>query len=58
MRALRHQTSTYGNDEYENGEKVYFKRKDFKVWKGPGVVMGKDSISKVWLKSLLYASIS
>ena len=29
MRALRHQTSTYGNDEYENGEKVYFKRKDF-----------------------------
>ena len=28
-RALRHQVRTYVDDEYDNGDKVYFKRKDF-----------------------------
>ena len=41
-RALRHQIRTYADEIYENGDKIYFKRKSFKGWKGPGIVIGKD----------------
>ena len=41
-RALRHQVRTYADENYENGEQVYFKRKNYKGWKGPSVVLGKD----------------
>ena len=41
-RALRHQVRTYAYDECDNGDKVYFKRKHFKGWKGASVEMEKD----------------
>ena len=41
-RALRHNIRTYANGTYQNGESVYYRRKNFKGWKGPGVVLGKD----------------
>ena len=41
-RALRHKVRTYANVKYSNGDKVYYKRKNFKGWKGPGVVLGQD----------------
>ena len=44
-RALRHQVRTYADEVYENGEKVYYKRKDHKGWKGPGIVLGRVHIS-------------
>ena len=34
--ALRHQTRTYADEVYANGEKVFFKRRKTKNWKGPG----------------------
>lgn len=40
-RALRRQTRQSGN-QYQNGDKVYYKRPDCKEWKGPGVVIGQD----------------
>ena len=47
-RALRHNTRTYSNVIFENGDKVFFKRKQFKGWKGPGTVLGKDGIDQAW----------
>lgn len=41
-RALRHKVRSYANVKYGNGDKVYYKRKSFKGWKGPGVVLGQD----------------
>ena len=41
-RALRHKVRSYANVKYSNGDKVYYKRKNFKGWKGPGVVLGQD----------------
>jgi transposase InsO family protein len=41
-RALRHNIRTYANETYESGDKVYYRRKGYKGWKGPGVVIGKD----------------
>ena len=40
-RALRHPVRTYSEQIYEPGEKVYYKRKDYKGWKGPAKVLGK-----------------
>ena len=40
--ALRHKTRTYADENYEIGEKVFYRRKNFKGWKGPAVVLGKD----------------
>lgn len=41
-RALRHKVRTYSNVVYKNGDKVYYKRKQYKGWKGPATVLGKD----------------
>ncbi|XP_057305251.1 uncharacterized protein LOC130642182 [Hydractinia symbiolongicarpus] len=41
-RALRHNVRTYSDETYLNGEKVFYKRKNTKGWKGPGVVLGQD----------------
>ena len=41
-RALRHNVRTYADERYCNGDKVYYRRKNFKGWKGPGVVLGQD----------------
>jgi hypothetical protein len=41
-RASRHQTRTYADEVYANGEKVFFKRRKTKNWKGPGRVIGTD----------------
>lgn len=39
---MKHQVRTYSDEVYQNGDKVYYKRKDYKGWKGPGIVLGKD----------------
>ena len=41
-RALRTSTRTYSDQVIVNGDKVYYKRKDSKRWKGPAFVLGKD----------------
>ena len=41
-RALRHNLKSYSDVVYNNGDKVYYRRKNFKGWKGPGVVLGVD----------------
>ena len=41
-RALRHNVRTYVDVQYENGEKVFYRRKNFKGWKGPGTVIGLE----------------
>ena len=41
-RALRHNVRTYADERYCNNDKVYYRRKNFKGWKGPGVVLGQD----------------
>ena len=41
-KALRHNVRTYTDVVYENGDRVYYRRKNFKGWKGPAVVLGKD----------------
>ena len=41
-RALRHNIRTYSDEIYENGEIVYYRRKNVKGWKGPATVLGKD----------------
>ena len=41
-KALRHNVHTYSDVVYENGDRVYYRRKNFKGWKGPAVVLGKD----------------
>lgn len=41
-RALRHKVRTYSDVVFNNGDKVYYRRKNFKGWKGPGVVLGQE----------------
>ena len=41
-RALSHKVRSYADVAYNNGDKVYYKRKNFKGWKGPGIVLGQD----------------
>ena len=41
-RALRHQVRTFAEERYEQGDKVYFKRKDYRGWKGPAIVLGSE----------------
>ena len=41
-RALSHNIRTSGEVTYVNGDKVYYKRKDSKKWKGPATVLAKD----------------
>ena len=41
-RALRHKVRTYTDHRFENGEKVFYKRKSYKGWKGPATVIGEE----------------
>ena len=41
-RALRHPVRTYSEQWYKPGEKVYYKRKNYKGWKGPAKVLAKE----------------
>ena len=41
-RALRHKTRKYSDHKYSQGEKVYFRRRGVKGWKGPATVLGFD----------------
>ena len=42
-RAIRKQTRP-SSEKYVTGEKVFYKRPDSTVWKGPGTVIGQDSV--------------
>lgn len=41
-RALNKQTRNYSEFQYHNGDNVYYKRSDQKVWHGPAKVLGQD----------------
>ena len=41
-RALNHQVRTFSEEVYIPGEKVYYKRRKVKGWKGPAKVLGKE----------------
>ena len=41
-RALRHQIRTYSEVLFSAGDKVYYKRRKDKKWRGPGKVLGKE----------------
>ena len=41
-RALRCKTRTYSDCVFQNGEKVFYRRKGFKGWKGPARVLGQE----------------
>jgi hypothetical protein len=41
-RALRSKVRNYVDVTYEAGEQVYYRRKNFKGWKGPATVLGVD----------------
>ena len=44
MKALRHKVRTYSEEEFSNGEKVYYQaRRGRKGWRGPGKVLGKEN---------------
>lgn len=40
-RVPRHKVNTYSDVVYDNGDKDYYRRKIYEVWKGPAVVLGK-----------------
>ena len=44
QRALHHKVRSYADVKYSNGDKVFYRRKNFKGWKGPGVVLGQDGL--------------
>ena len=41
-KALRHKVRSYADIAYEKGDKVYYRRKNYKGWKGPAIVLGQD----------------
>ena len=41
-RALRHKVRSYADVVFSNKDKVYYRRKNFKGWKGPAVVLGQE----------------
>ena len=41
-RALRHNVRAYCEENYQNGDKVFYKRRAVKGWKGPATVLGKQ----------------
>ena len=41
-KALRSQTRTYADQRYESGDSVFYRRQNYKGWKGPGVVIGQE----------------
>ena len=40
QRALCHKVRSYADVKYSNRDKAFYRRKNFKGWKGPGVVLG------------------
>ena len=42
-RALRHRIRPSGNVKYENGENVYYRRRNDDHWHGPGTVIGQEN---------------
>ena len=42
-RALRHNVRTYSEVDFQPGEKVFYKRRQTKEWRGPAKVLGKES---------------
>ena len=43
MQALGHNVRTYCGENYQNGDKVFCKRRAVKGWKGPAIVLGKEA---------------
>ena len=41
-RALKHKTRTYADEVYNINDKVFYKRKNLKGWRGPAIVTGVD----------------
>ena len=41
-KALRHKVRSYADIAYEKGDKVYYRRKNYKGWKGPAIVLGQE----------------
>ena len=41
-RALRQKTRTYADESFSNDEKVFYKRRSWKGWRGPGTVIGQE----------------
>ena len=41
-RALSHNVRTYCEESYNSGDKVFYKRRAVKGWKGPATVLGKE----------------
>ena len=56
-RALRHNIRTYSDEIYENGEIVYYRRKNYKGWKGPATVLGKDGQCVVVKHGTVYCRV-
>ena len=42
QRALRHKVRSYSDEIFENGDQVYYRWKETKGWRGPGIVLGKE----------------
>ncbi|CAF2215336.1 unnamed protein product [Rotaria magnacalcarata] len=42
-RALRHNIRSFTNEQFVNGDLVYYKRNNFTEWKGPGTVIGSEN---------------
>ena len=41
-RALQHNVRAYCEENYQNGDKVFYKRRAVKGWKGPATLLGKE----------------
>ena len=41
-RTLQHHVRTYCEENYHNGNKVFYKRRVVKGWNGPAAVLGKE----------------
>ena len=41
-RALRSRISSYINDMFSSGDKIYFKEKEKMEWSGPTIVIGQE----------------
>ena len=52
-RALRSKVRNYSDVIYESGERVFYRRKNFKGWKGPATIIGVDG--KVVLSYFIFS---
>ena len=41
-RAMRHKVRSYSDNRFQKGEKVFYKRRGYKGWKGPATVIGEE----------------